>query len=70
MLLTAQENSGGGKRDIPPEEWFVNKSDGYLKLHLISQERELWKLDNYEQFIEARKKLILEKFSFMIQTNA
>jgi len=70
MLLTAKENGAGGKRDIPPEEWFHNKSDSYLNMHLIPKDRELWKLENYEQFIEARKKLILEKFSSMIQTNA
>lgn len=69
MLLTAQENGAGGKRDIPPEEWFHNKSDNYLNLHLIPKNRELWKLENYEQFIEIRKKLILEKFSLVIQSN-
>ena len=70
MLLTAQENGAGGKRDIPPEEWFRTKSDNYLTLHLIPKDRELWKLENYEQLIEDRKKLILEKFSFMLQTDA
>jgi hypothetical protein len=43
------------ERDIPPEEWFHNKSDSYLNMHLIPKDRELWKLENYEQFIEARK---------------
>ena len=69
MLLTAKENGAGGKKDIPPEDWFRNKDDNYLNLHLIPKDQELWKLDNYEQFIEARKKLILEKFSFMIQAD-
>jgi uncharacterized protein with ParB-like and HNH nuclease domain len=69
MLLTAKENGAGGKRDIPPEQWFSSKNDDYLNLHLIPKDRELWKQENYEQFIAARKKLILEKFSFMIQTN-
>ncbi len=68
MLLTAKENGAGGKTDILPEDWFSEKDDDYLDLHLIPKEKELWKLDNYEQFIKARKKLILEKFSFMIQT--
>ncbi|MDF5719920.1 MAG: DUF262 domain-containing protein, partial [Rhizonema sp. PD37] len=70
MLLTAKENGAGGKTDIPPEQWFSTKDDNYLNLHLIPKDRELWKLDNYIQFIEARKKLILEKFSYMIQNNA
>ncbi|BDA72469.1 DUF262 [Calothrix sp. PCC 7716] len=67
MLLTAEENGAGGKKDILPEDWFNDKNDNYLDIHLIPKDKELWKLDNYEQFIEARKKLILEKFSFMIQ---
>ncbi|MDJ0772629.1 MAG: DUF262 domain-containing protein [Mastigocoleus sp. MO_167.B18] len=69
MLLTAKENGAGGKKDMPPEDWFRNKDDNYLDLHLIPKDPDLWKLDNYEQFIEARKKLILEKFSFMIQAD-
>lgn len=68
MLLTAQENGAGGKRDIPPEDWFADKSDKYLDLHLIPKNRKLWKLGNYEQFIEERKELILEKFKYMIQS--
>lgn len=68
MLLTAQENGAGGKRDIPPEDWFADKSDEYLDLHLIPKNRKLWKMENYEQFIEERKELILEKFKYMIQS--
>ncbi len=67
MLLTAQENGAGGKRDIPPEDWFSDKDESYLNLHLIPTDRELWQLDNFDKFIEARKQLILGKFSFMIQ---
>lgn len=70
MLLTAKENGAGGKRDIPPEKWFADKDDDYLNLHLIPKNRELWKIENYEDFIAARQKLIVEKFSFMIQTDA
>lgn len=69
MLLTAQENGAGGKGNILPEEWFRDKNETYLNLHLIPQDRELWKLDNFEKFIEVRKQLILEKFNFMIQSN-
>jgi len=68
MLLTAQENGAGGKRDIPPEDWFADKSDEYLDLHLIPKNRKLWKRENYEQFVEERKELILEKFKDMIQS--
>jgi hypothetical protein len=66
MLLTATENGAGGKTDILPEDWFADKSEDYLNLHLIPKDRELWKLDNFEAFIEARKQLILEKFNYLL----
>lgn len=70
MLLTAEENGAGGKTDILPEEWFKDKDDEYLKLHLIPNDPELWKLENFENFLEARKELIKEKFNFMLEKNA
>lgn len=63
MLLTAEENGAGGKTDIPPHLWFADKDDAYLDRHLIPKDPELWWRDNFEQFIEARKALILEKFA-------
>jgi uncharacterized protein with ParB-like and HNH nuclease domain len=66
MLLTQQENGAGGKTDIPPEEWFKDKPVEYLEKHLIPQDPELWKLDRYEDFIAARKKLILAKFKYLM----
>lgn len=67
MLLTAEENGFSGKRDIPPNEWFRDKDDAYLDMHLIPKNPELWELDNYEAFIEERKRLILGKFSNILQ---
>lgn len=67
MLLTADENGAGGKTDIAPEKWFSDKPDSYLELHLIPQNPELWKLENFEQFIAERKKMILEKFKYLLQ---
>jgi hypothetical protein len=34
--------------------------------HLIPSDPELWKLDRFEEFIEARKKLIREKFKYLL----
>ncbi len=67
MLLTAEENGFSGKRDIPPDRWFADKDEAYLDMHLIPKNPELWELDNYEAFIEERKKLIFDKFSHIIQ---
>jgi uncharacterized protein with ParB-like and HNH nuclease domain len=69
MLLTAQENGSGGKTDILPEVWFADKSKDYLELHLIPQDKELWKLENFEKFVEERKKLIEAKFDTIIIKN-
>jgi hypothetical protein len=66
MLLTADENGAGGKRDIPPEEWFKNKSEEYLTLHMIPKDEDLWKLENFERFVEERKKLIAEKCGYLL----
>ncbi|MEG9298386.1 DUF262 domain-containing protein [Mangrovibacillus sp. Mu-81] len=66
MLLTQQENGSGGKSATLPEEWFNGKSDDYLDMHLIPRDKNLWKLENYSQFIEERKRLILDKFKELI----
>ena len=67
MLLTAEENGFSGKRDIPPNKWFADKDDAYLEMHLIPKNPDLWELENYEAFIEERKRLILNKFSHIMQ---
>ncbi len=67
MLLTAAENGAGGKSDAPPDEWFDDKPPEYLDLHLIPPDRELWKLENFEAFITARKAMILKKFDGLLQ---
>ncbi len=67
MLLTAEENGAGGKWDISPEIWFADKPESYLDLHLIPKNKDLWKLENFDDFIDERKKLILNKFNHIIQ---
>jgi hypothetical protein len=62
MLLTAKENGSGGKGDTPPDAWFANKDDEYLDLHCIPKNKKLWKVENFQKFIEERHKLIAEKF--------
>lgn len=75
MLLTADENGFSGKCDKPPAEWFAparfsspEEHEQYLRLHLIPDDPSLWTLDRYDDFIEARKALIVEKFGYMIQS--
>jgi hypothetical protein len=70
MLLTAQENGSGGKSDTPPDQWFAKRiseeGPAYLDLHLIPSDPALWNLDRYEDFIEARKALIRQKFKHLL----
>ncbi len=62
MLLTSSENGAAGKSDCPPSEWFKNKPEDYLELHCIPRNKTLWEIERYQDFIEARRKLIREKF--------
>ena len=64
MLLSAEENRDE-KKDKPLEEWLKDKDDEYLEVHLIPKDKELWKIENFEKFIEERKKLIVNKFKKM-----
>ncbi|MGI2028003.1 GmrSD restriction endonuclease domain-containing protein [Endozoicomonas acroporae] len=67
MLLRAEENGAAGKSDMPPEAWFADKSDAYLDLHLIPKKPSLWTLDKYDEFIEVRQELIINRFEFLLQ---
>lgn len=66
MLLTQEENGAGGKTDILPADWFSNKPESYLDLHAIPKDPELWKLENFERFVEERKNLVLKKFDNLL----
>ena len=64
MLLSAEENRDE-KKDKTPEEWLKDKNVDYFEIHLIPKDKELWKLENFEKFVEERKKLIVRKFKEM-----
>jgi hypothetical protein len=66
MLLTREENGAGGKGATPPNDWFANKDQDYLRLHLIPDDAQLWTVDRFDDFIEARKVLIREKFGHLL----
>jgi hypothetical protein len=57
-----QENGAGGKGDTLPEEWFADKDKDYLERHLIPSDPDLWKLERFEDFIDARKQLLRDRF--------
>jgi hypothetical protein len=66
MLLTAKENGSNEKTNISPDIWFKNKNKDYLALHCIPTNKKFWKIENFEKFIDARKKLIREKFAELL----
>lgn len=66
MLLSREENGAGGKSDTLPEDWFANKPSEYLEKHLIPSDPALWKLEHFENFIEARKALLRERFKHLL----
>jgi hypothetical protein len=49
-----------------PAEWLADKDQAYLDRHLIPADPDLWKLDRYEDFIVERKKLMRERFKFLL----
>ena len=66
MLLTREENGAGGKADKTPDEWFSDKSAKYLEMHLIPTDETLWRMERYDDFIEARKNLIRKRFEALL----
>lgn len=68
MLLSRKENGAGGKSNILPVEWFADKDADYLKRHLIPTDSELWEMDQFEDFLEERKRLIANRFKWLLAT--
>ena len=66
MLLTREENGAGGKADQTPDKWFSDKDTKYLEMHLIPTDKTLWRMERYEDFIEARKDLIRKRFEALL----
>ena len=69
MLLPRDENGAAGKSDTPPHKWFEDKPTEYLELHCIPKNKDLWEIEQFENFIDERKKLIREKFSYLLFKN-
>ncbi len=66
MLLSREENGAGGKSDTLPEDWFSDKDVAYLEKHLIPSDPDLWEMDRFEDFVEERKKLLADRFKWLL----
>jgi len=58
-LLTAKENEEKSGQEF--EKWIATRHDSFVERHLIPTDRKLWKLENFEKFVEAREALIRER---------
>ena len=58
-LLTQQENLE--KLNKPFDEWIISRDVSFRKRHLIPENPELWKFENFEQFVEEREQLIANR---------
>jgi uncharacterized protein with ParB-like and HNH nuclease domain len=65
-LLLAQENVG--KQDMPVDKWLESRDASFLKRHLIPDDKSLWKLDRFNDFINAREELIRDRLKALFPT--
>lgn len=65
MLLPAHQNSVADKGAKPLDQWLKTVDDDFLDLHCIPRKKSLWKPEKFEEFIEQRQMLILDKFKAM-----
>jgi hypothetical protein len=53
--------------DTLPEEYLSRCKDEQLKAHYIPLEKELWRLDNVEEFIKKRKEMLMKAIEEFFQ---
>jgi len=58
----------GWQVGYPAGTMVLDKGSEYLKRHLVPSDRDLWKMDRFEDFIAERKKLIGERFKTLLIT--
>jgi hypothetical protein len=56
QLPLASENIG--KQDMPLDEWLKSRGPGFLKRHLIPDDKVLWKFERFPDFLEGREELM------------
>jgi len=59
QLLTQQENIEKSDKDF--EEWIRSRDAAFKQRHLIPEDRNLLRFENFERFVEAREELIRER---------
>ena len=53
------------KRDEPFEDWIQTRSEEYFERHYIPKDPSLYSLENFEEFVQRREELIVERIRSM-----
>jgi hypothetical protein len=53
--------------DTPPEDYLPQYDEDILQRHLIPVNKKLWKMDRFEDFLDARLRLIWEKTATLLE---
>lgn len=64
QLLTRKENES--KQDTPFQEWITGQNDTFYKRHLIPEDRELFRIENFDRFLEQRGELIKSELTSIL----
>lgn len=64
QLLTGRENEA--KQARPFEEWIKSRDESFYDKHLIPDDPETYRLDNFELFLEKRSELIRDKLQSVL----
>jgi uncharacterized protein with ParB-like and HNH nuclease domain len=65
QLILASENLEKSDNDF--ETWLAKQGDKFRQKHLIPEDNNLLKLQNFERFVEARENLIRERLSSLFE---
>lgn len=58
-LLLSHENHG--KSSVPFDKWIRTRDSSFRTRHLIPEDPDLWRFENFERFVEERERLIQER---------
>jgi hypothetical protein len=64
-LILAQENMG--KQDMAVDEWLATREPGFLKRHLIPDDKSLWTFERFPEFLAAREELIRARLKSLFE---
>jgi len=68
-LALVLRNENSGKKNRPLHEWLETRSQEYLKRHYIPSDKALWHIDQFQNFIIERRKLLRKRLEsiFLIE---